>query len=346
MKAVAKIKPGYGNIGIIEMDKPAINNPDDILIRVKSVGMCGTDVSIYKWTPAIEKEYHPALPNVIGHEIAGIVEAVGSKVTRAKVGDHVAVNEHIFCGSCEMCLAGRECVCENRPILGCHINGGMTQYIVVREKNCFVLPPNVPLYAGALAEPLSVGVHAVERVPATAEDVVAVIGAGTIALAIVLALKGIGNRSTFVIGLEQDAFRLNIAKQLGAYAIVAGKEDPLAVIGKMTGKKGPSIVFECAGATESIKMALDICRVGGTVGLVGIAGNPVDIDTSLVVFREIKIVGCRAFYHKTWAATMKLMATVGADVEKLITHRLPLAEYEKAFELIKTGACIKTIIEP
>lgn len=346
MKAVAKIKPGYGNIGIIEMEKPEIRNPDDVLIKVKSVGMCGTDISIYKWSPTVEKEYHPTLPNVLGHEFAGIVEAVGSGVTGIKVGDHVTANEHIFCGTCEYCEAGMTCICQTRPILGCHIHGGMTEYIVVREKNLFILPKNVALHAGAIAEPLSVAIHAVERVPVKPDDIVAIFGAGTIGLGLALVLKALGVKNYFVIGLEHDRTRLEVAKEFGACAIVLGTDDPLTIIQSVTGKKGPNIVFECSGAVEAIKMSIDICRPAGKVGLVGIAGKAQEIDTSRLVFEEKTIVGCRAFYHETWNTTMKLMETIGTDAEKLITHRLPLDRFEEAFELIQSGKCIKTIIEP
>ncbi|KJS81165.1 MAG: hypothetical protein JM58_17605 [Peptococcaceae bacterium BICA1-8] len=346
MRAVAKIKPGYGNMGIVEMDKPKIQKPYDVLIKVKSVGMCGTDVSIYKWTPTVEKEYHPNLPNVIGHEFAGIVEAVGSAVTGIKVGDHVTANEHIFCGTCEYCLAGMECICQTRPILGCHINGGMTEYIVVREKNCFILPENVSLHAGALAEPLSVCIHAIERVPVKQDDIVAILGAGAIGLGLALVLKGLGVKRYFIIGLEKDKARLEVAKEFGAHPIVLGEDEPLTVIQNITGKKGPNIVYECSGAIAAIKMAIDICRPAGSIGLVGIASKAQEIDTSRLVFEEKTIVGCRAFYHKTWETTMKLMETIGNDAEKLITHRLPLDAYDEALELIQSGKCIKTIIEP
>jgi threonine dehydrogenase-like Zn-dependent dehydrogenase len=161
-----------------------------------------------------------------------------------------------------------------------------------------------------------------------------------------LVLKGLGVKNYFVVGLEQDRMRLDVAKEFGAHTIVLGQDEPSAVIQNITGKKGPNIVFECSGATEAIDMAIAICRPAGTVGLVGIAGKPSQIDTSRLVFEEKSIVGCRAFYHKTWNTTMKLMETIGEDAEKLITHRLPLEGFEEAFELIISGECIKTILEP
>ncbi|WP_028307782.1 zinc-dependent alcohol dehydrogenase [Desulfitibacter alkalitolerans] len=346
MKAVAKVGSGYGNMSIIDLDKPQITKPDDILIKVKSVGMCGTDLSIYKWTPSVEKEYRPNFPNIIGHEFAGIVESVGRGVSRIKIGDHVTVNEHIFCGICEFCLKNMECICENRPVLGCHIHGGMTEYIVVREKNCFVLPANVSLHAGAIAEPLSVAIHAVERVPAKEDDVVAIIGAGAIGLGLALVLKVLNVKNYFVIGLEQDAMRLELAKEFGAGAIIVGKEDPIEEIQKATGKKGPNIVYECAGSVQAVDLAIRICRPSGSVCLVGIADKPNEIDTARLVFEEKSIVGSRAFYHKTWETTMKMMAEIGNDAEKMVTHRLPMDSYEEALDLIRTGKAIKVIIEP
>jgi len=345
VKAGAKLSAGYGNFGIIELEKPSIRNDTDVLFRVTSVGMCGTDISIYKWTDTVAKEYHPSFPLVIGHEMSGIVEEVGAAVTKVKVSEHIAVNEHIFCGKCDMCLEGRECICEDRVILGCHVNGALTEYVVVREKNCFRLPADLPHYAGAIAEPMSVAVHALERVPSGNGDVAVVYGVGTIGLALCITLKDAGAQ-VLAAGLENDEKRLDLSAELGAIPVMLGRQDLREELKKL-GKKWADVAYECSGSGKALCDALDIVRPAGCVCEVGIPGADVPIDVGgKIVFREKSIVGTRAFYHSTWDKTMELLTRHGKKAEKLITHRLSIDNFQQAFELITNGSCIKTVIVP
>lgn len=345
MKAGAKMREGAGNFEVIELDRPCLRDENDVLFRVTSVGMCGTDVSIYKWTDTVAKEYHPRFPLVIGHEMSGIVEQVGRNVTRIRVGDHVAVNEHIFCGVCEMCREGRTCICEDRVILGCHVDGAMTEQMVVRELNCFKLPESIPLYAGSIAEPLSVAVHAIDRVPAGAGDVAVVFGVGTIGLGVSLVLVQAGV-TVLAVGIGGDETRLALAKELGAIPLQLGKQDLQEELRKL-GKKWADVAYECSGAAKALNDAIDVIKPAGTVCEVGIPGKDIPVDIGgKIVFREKSIVGSRAFYHKTWGKTMALLESCGGKAEKLITHKLPLEEFEKGIDLITSGACVKVVVTP
>jgi len=345
MKAGAKLRAGPGNFGVIEVEKPVLRNGNDVLFKVTSVGMCGTDVSIYKWTDTVAKEYHPQFPLVIGHEMSGIVEEVGENVTRVKIGDHVTVNEHIFCGKCDMCREGRECICENRVILGCHVDGAMTEYMVVREKSCFKLPENVPYHAGSIAEPLSVAVHALERTPVKPGDTAVVYGVGTIGLGVCLVLAEAG-ATVLAVGVPGDEARLALAKELGAIPVLLGEQAPCDTLQRL-GKKWADVAFECSGAAKALTDAIAVIRPAGTVCEVGIPGGDVPIDIAgSIVFREKTIVGSRAFYHTTWDATMKLLEKCGDKAEKLITHTLPLDEFAKGIELITSGTCVKVVVTP
>lgn len=345
MKAVAKLKEGYGNIGMMEIEKPKLRNEDDVLFRVTSVGVCGTDISIYKWTDTVAREYHPKFPLVIGHEMSGIVEEVGANVTRFKPGDHITVNEHIFCGKCSQCLKGRTCICEDREILGCHINGAMTEYVVVRQMNCFKLPDNIPHNSGCIAEPMSVAIHAVERLPVSKDDVVVVFGVGTIGLSVCIVLLEAGAK-VLAVGTQVDGKRLDIARELGAIPVMLGSQDLLDEIHK-TGKKWADKAYECSGAEMALKQAIEVIEPAGCVCEVGIPGKEIPINVGgQIVFREKTIIGSRAFYHATWDKTMKLLAKSGDKAEKLITHRLPLEKFEDAVKLIQSGECVKTVICP
>jgi threonine dehydrogenase-like Zn-dependent dehydrogenase len=345
LKAGAKLGAGYGKFGLIDIEKPMLKKTDDVLFRVTSVGMCGTDLSIYKWTDTVAREYHPSFPLVIGHEMSGVVESIGSAVTSVKIGDHITVNEHIFCGKCDMCAAGMENICGDRKILGCHINGALTEYVVVREKNCFKLPGSMPYYAGAIAEPISVAIHATERVPVEQGDTAVIYGVGTIGLALCIVLVEMGVR-VFAVGLESDKNRFAVAGEIGATPVNIERHDLREEL-KKHGRKWADIAYECSGSTKALQNALEIIKPAGRVCVIGIPGSDVPIDMGgEIVFREKSIIGVRAFYHNTWNKTMALLDRCGENAEKLITHKLPLREFERAFEFIAKGECIKTMIIP
>jgi len=306
--------------------------------------MCGTDISIYNWTETVAKAYHPEFPLVIGHEMAGIVEEVGKNVTRVKPGDFIAVNEHVFCGECDFCKEGRTSICTSLVVVGCHVNGAMTKYGVIRQKNCFKLPDNIPHYAGAIAEPISVAIHGVERMPVNPGEVVVVLGAGTIGLGVVLALQQSG--ATVIAADLRDDMRLKLAGELGAIPVAMEKEDLMDAINK-TGKRWADKVFECVGVDATIAKSIQIVRPGGSICALGIPGAPVPIDIGNgITLSERVMIGVRTFYYSTWDTTIKLLAERGDQAMKLITHRLPLEEFASAIDLIKSGECIKVIINP
>lgn len=346
MNAVVKVKPEYGGFELISfpMAEPPASN--EVRIRVESVGICGTDLSIYKWTETVAKEYNPVFPFIPGHEFAGIVDAVGTGVSRLKVGDKVAINPHIACGSCDSCQMKREGICENRPILGCHANGGLTQFLTVREQNVFKMPNNVPIYLGSLAEPLSVTVHALERVQQSSDKVAAIIGVGTIGLLQYITCKAAGYSEIVLFGLESDRERMELARKMGAKTVNVEKEDAFQAFEKLTGKRKADVVFEVAGTNDSINFAIELVKTAGKIALVGIAAAATPIDTTKLVFAEKELIGVRAYNLSTWSKTMEMIGKIVPELELLVTHRLPLAETNKAIELLLSRQCLKVIIEP
>lgn len=348
MLAGGKTAPGPGHFETFQIEKPEIKNPTDVLFRVTSVGMCGTDASIYDWSDTVAKEYHPTLPLVIGHEMAGVVEKVGEAVTKFRPGDFITVNEHIFCDDCEFCETGRTCLCQNRTILGCQADGACTDYVVVREKNCFKLPDNVPLYAGALAEPLSVAVHAGERLPIHKGDVVAVFGIGMIGLGVCLVALNAGAH-VVAVDIPKAEEHLKIAEEMGALPVVSspqGVDDILAAI-RGLGKNFADKAFDCSGSAAGLRNALQVIGSGGAVCEVGIPHQDIPVDVAgEIVYKEKTLIGSRAFYHKTWEKTMVLMGEKAGLLDKFITHRLPVERFAEAIELIKSGKAIRAIIVP
>lgn len=346
MRAAAKMRPVKEPFEIIAVPYPDRPEKDEVTIKVESVGFCGTDLSIYKWTETVAKEYRPQFPLIPGHEFSGTIVRAGDEVNRLQVGDKVAVNPHISCNSCEYCLEGKQNICQTRPILGCHANGGLVEYVNVREMNVFKLPDAMPAYLGSLAEPLSVAVHALERVHHDNNRVAAIIGAGTIGLLQYLACKAFGYQTVVIIGLDRDAERLKLAESMGAYTINADKDNLEARMVEITGKKAADVCFEAAGTNESIPLAIDLVKPGGKIGLVGIAAGQTPMDTTKLVFAEKELIGCRAYTLGTWPTTMKLIEKIIPDLARLVTHRLPLAQINDAITLLEQRKCLKVIIEP
>jgi 2-desacetyl-2-hydroxyethyl bacteriochlorophyllide A dehydrogenase len=346
MRAAAKVRPLKEPLEIITL--PFSNQPkdDEVTIKVQSVGICGTDLSIYKWTETVAKEYNPTFPLIPGHEFAGTVEQVGSGVKHLQVGDKVAVNPHISCNECEFCLQGKQNICQNRPILGCHANGGLVEFINVREMNVFKLPESLPIYLGSLAEPLSVAVHALERVHDDRNQTAAIVGAGTIGLLQYLACKAAGYKKVVIFGLDHDVERFKLAESMGAYTVNLDKENAEERLLEITGKKVVDVCFEAAGTNESINLAIDLVKTTGKVALVGIAAGQTPIYTTKLVFAEKDIIGCRAYTLGTWPKTMELMERIIPELSKLVTHRLPLEQINEAIHLIEQRKCLKVIIEP
>ena len=340
--AGGKTAPGPGHFEIFLIDKPELRDENDVLFRVTSVGMCGTDVSIYKWTDTAAR-YNPQWPLVTGHEMAGIVEEVGANVTRFKPGDFITVNEHIFCGECEACKQGRTSICNNRYVLGCHVNGAMTRYMVVREQNVFKLPDSIPHYAGSIAEPLAVSIHAIERMPAEKDDLVVVYGAGTIGLGVVLALIDQGIK---VICADIVQARLDVAAEFGAIPVNTTTQDIMDAI-RAQGKDFADKVYECTGVEPIVKKSFEIVCNCGSICQVGIPGYPIAIEMGAeVAMNEKNIIGTRAFYHSTWDKAIELMARRPEQCTRLVTHRLPLERFPEAIDMMKSGDCIKIVIEP
>ncbi|MDN4609171.1 zinc-dependent alcohol dehydrogenase [Sporosarcina highlanderae] len=346
MMAVIKARPQKEPFELTSVPLPSNPLEQEVTIKVESVGICGTDLSIYKWTENVAREYNPNFPFTPGHEFSGTIVKVGSSVEQLKVGDHVAVNPHMSCNSCDMCLEGNQNICRNRPILGCHANGGLVEYINVRAMNVFKLPHGFPSYLGSLAEPMSVAVHALEKVHSSENKTAVIIGAGTIGLLQYLTCKAAGYSHIFVTGLSQDKERLNLARSMGAKVINIENENPQDAIFEVIGRKEVDVVFEAAGTNESINLSIELVKPTGKVALIGIAASTTPIDTTKLLFSEKQLIGCRAYTLKTWDVTMDLIHTISSDLEKLVTHRFGMNQINEAINLIAERKCLKVIIEP
>lgn len=345
MQAVVKLKGTYGEVRPVELEPPSITN-GEVLVRIAAGGVCGTDVSIYKWPEAIAREYHPDFPLIMGHEFAGTVEAVGPGVKSVRKGQAVAVNPHLYCGRCVYCTGGRPVLCESRPILGCHRNGGWAELVAIPEANLYPLPDNVEPALGALMEPLSVAVHAaVERVPTTPGDTVLITGVGPIGLLHLLVARAAGARHVIITGVSQDRDRLQLAERMGGIPVNVDEQDLGAAVRRVH-PLGADVAYETAGQTPALNAAIGALRKGGRLALVGFISHPSEVETLQLTLAEKELIGVRAYDRNTWLKSSVLLGDVATDLKQLVTHTLPFTEIDQALTLIQERKCIKVLIQP
>ncbi|UCF93729.1 MAG: zinc-binding dehydrogenase [Desulfobacterales bacterium] len=341
MKALVKTKPGIGNVEIRDVVVPKTGD-DQILIEVKAVGLCGTDIHIYY------DEYKSNPPVTLGHEVAGIITEKGKNVKNFEIGSRVTTETYFqTCGECSMCRGGKPNLCPERMSIGSMVNGGMAKYIVVPAANVHALPANIDFVAGSLTEPLACVVHSVlDKTKVMPGDVAVVSGPGPIGLLASQVIKESG-AYTVVIGVESDLKRLRLAEELGAdQTIVANEKDPQEIINELTNGQGADVVCECAGIEASVQTCLKLVRRAGQYTQIGLAGRTVNFDIDQVIFKEICIRGGFASIPSSWTRALKLMEQGKVKTDPLVSHSMPITEWKKAFDLFKEKSGLKIVLTP
>jgi L-iditol 2-dehydrogenase len=319
--------------------------PGEVLVRVRAVGVCGSDVHYYthgKIGPFVVKS-----PLVLGHEMAGVIEAVGPNVTTRHIGQRVAVEPGVPDRTCEFCRSGRYNLCPNVQFMATPpVDGAFAEYVVMPEDFVFPLPDHMTLEEGAMIEPLSVGVYAIHRSGLRAGQDVVVLGAGPVGLVTMQVARAAGAGAVTVVDL--DAHRLEVAKSLGATAIVnASREDPQERVLELTGGRGVDIVFEAAGSAKTAAMAVHLARRGGRVTAIGLP--PEDnfpYPLVMAMAKEVDIVTVFR-YANVYPSAIALVAAGRVDVKGMITHRFTLEHAERALQVSdrREDGVIKALVE-
>jgi L-iditol 2-dehydrogenase len=324
--------------GIREMEMRDVPDPmmvheDDVLIRMKSIGVCGSDVHYYT-TGRIGSQV-VTYPFAVGHETAGVVEKVGKKVTRVKPGDKIALDPAVTCGTCDQCLAGREHTCRNLTFLGCpgQADGSLSEFMVMPERCCFPVPDHMSLDQAALSEPLSVGIYAtrLSGLPATGTDI-GILGCGPIGTSVLLASRVMGARKFYV--TDRLDYRLERAKKAGA--TWTGNPDKEDIVKSISGLEPLSldIVFECCGQQEAMEQAIALLKPGGKIVLVGIPEFDYwSIPADQIRRKEIDIQPVRR-QNQCVQPALDMIAEGKVDVNQMITHHFPFDQTQKAFDLV------------
>lgn len=333
MKAV--IINGPGNLEIVEKPIPK-PGPGEILVKIKYCGICGSDLHAFE-TGFLD----PAI--TIGHEFSGVIEAVGESCKGWSKGDLVTGNNIISCGSCHSCMSSRDNLCREVRRLGITDQGTLAEYAIFPAKDLFKLSEQAPLEQLALTEPLSVALHAVNKVSISHSDSTLIIGAGTIGLAVLTLLKLRDVKSIIVFETNPD--RRNTALQMGASAVVdPGQKNLDREIASLTDNQGINLVFECAGLPETIQEACSRAEAGGKAVILSICYQPVEINFLSLVTQEIDIITAFGKTGGEFREAARMIAEGLIDLSPLITGIIPVEKVAEAFRNPKSGS-IKTLVQ-
>ena len=312
--------------------------PGQVKLRITNTSICATDIEEWQYGPLwVQYESPNALtgqqaPLVIGHETSGHVVELGEGVNNVSVGDRVAVNTVLICGTCFWCMRGQQAVCPNMAVAGFMADGGLAEFMVWPADHMVLLPDHISDVEAPLIEPATVAVHGVRRSGVRAGDNVAVIGCGTVGLLTLQAFKAAGAR---VIAVDVRDQSLKLARELGADETVNCKNENTAAakILELTGNIGPDITAETAGAKETPRMAIEWTRRGGTALLIGIYSTTPEINFNNVVGPEITVIGSVATSPGDLEAAVELVGQGKINVKPLISETVPLSRaIEDGFE--------------
>ncbi|KAL1319271.1 hypothetical protein HN51_071553 [Arachis hypogaea] len=332
---------GVKDLSIQPYPLPSLG-PHDVKIRIKAVGICGSDVHYYKTMRCAN--FIANKPMVLGHECAGIIQELGTQVQSLAVGDRVALEPGISCQTCNFCKGGRYNLCRGMKCFGSastHTHGSLANMVVHPANLCFKLPDNVSLEEGAMIEPLSVGVHACRRANISPDTNVLIIGAGPIGLVVSLAARAFG--SPRIVMVDVDNTRLSIAKDLGAdetilvsTSIQDMEKEVVQIQNAMRSKIHVS--FDCVGYNKTMSTSLNVTTSGGKVCLIGLAQTEMTVPLTPAAAREVDVIGIFR-YRNTWPLCIELLRTGKIDIKPLISHRFGFSqkELEEAFETSARG---------
>jgi threonine 3-dehydrogenase len=342
MQAIVKTHAAPG-IELREVPVP-VPGPGEVLVRVQSASVCGTDLHIFNWAPWAQGRIHP--PLIPGHEFCGAVAGVGQGVTTVSEGDLVSAEMHVACGKCLQCRIGLAHVCQHVRILGVDANGAFASYAIIPETNIWKLSPTIPHDYASLLDPLGNAVHTVLAGPIAAKYV-AVTGCGAIGLFSIAVAKACGAAKVFAI--EVNAHRRGVATTMGAdLALDPAADNVEEQILEATGSTGVDVLLEMSGHPAAMRQGFALLRTGGRASLLGIPSRPVELDFARdIIFKGATVQGINGRkMFETWFQMEALLATGKLNLEPVITHRLKLSDFVQAMELLRTGEAIKVILKP
>ncbi|MEK1850781.1 MAG: L-threonine 3-dehydrogenase [Phyllobacterium sp.] len=338
MKALVKAKAEPG----IWMERVPVPEPgpNDVLIRVKKSAICGTDVHIYNWDKWAQATI--PVPMVVGHEFSGEIAEIGSAVTKYKVGQRVSGEGHIVCGVCRNCRAGRGHLCRNTLGVGVHRPGSFGEYVCIPEANVVPIPDDVSDEVAAIFDPFGNAVHTALSFDLVGEDVL-VTGAGPIGIMGALVAKRSGARKVVITDINPA--RLALARKLGIdYVVDASSQNLTDVMREIGMTEGFDVGLEMSGAAPAFRDMIDKMNNGGKIAILGIAPTGFEIDWNKVIFKMLNLKGI--YGREMFETWYKMIAFVqgGLDLSPIITHRLPIDDFQAGFDAMRSGSSGKVVL--
>jgi L-iditol 2-dehydrogenase len=341
MKAVVKTREGPGHIEFTDVERPQLS-PNKVEVEIRQAAICGTDINIW------HGKHRTNPPVILGHEACGVVSSVGEQVDGWKTGDRVTLETAAeIDGTCLYCKMGVYQLCINRRGLGTKRNGAFAKYCVVRPEILHHLPDNVSFEAGALSNPFAIGLRSVStQARVKAGDIVVISGIGGIGL-IALQVARLEGATVIVLGLPRDEERMALADKLGADVVInLEQQTPDEVVFDMTSGYGADVVLECAGVSASVDTCFRLVRKRGTFGAVGTFSVPIEVDFGAVVRKELRVVGSYGHEWTGMELANRLLSEGKLNGDVLISHKFPISEWQKAFEIMERGEGVRLLLHP
>lgn len=340
MKALVKAEAKTG-LWMQDAPKPEIG-PDDVLIRVHMTAICGTDVHIYNWDEWAQANV--PVPMTVGHEFGGVVEAVGSDVTRVKPGMRVSGEGHVVGEKSRAVRAGRFHLDPDTKGVGVNMPGAFAEYLKIPAFNVVPLPDDVSMEQAAFLDPLGNAVHTATAFDLVGEDVL-ITGAGPIGIMAAAVARHCGARHVVVTDINPDRLKLLVQVAPHAVPVNTTQENLRDVMGRLKMTEGFDVGLEMSGAEPAFNQMVEHLIMGGKIAMLGLPAKPFNLDMSALIMRGITFKGIygREMFE-TWYK-MLAMLQAGLDVSKLVTHRLPAKEFQTGFDAMRSGKAGKVILD-
>jgi L-iditol 2-dehydrogenase len=344
MKAVVKYDNKPFATEMREVPVPTIGE-SDVLVEIAYVGVCGTDPHMHTGA----KTFNFNCPFILGHEFAGKIVEVGKQVKGWKLGDRVTAETHAdYCGQCALCRSNNYHLCRDRKGYGFHCDGAYTKYVKVPQRILHRVPDNVSLKVASITEPFCVAYKSVVCNSAVKPgDTVVVIGPGPIGLLCIEMARLQGATQIVAVGAKGDDERLKLSSEFGAtLAINGSSEDPLPKIMALGDRYGADLVIDTAGPAQTLKLSIEAVRPEGQITKIGWGPKPVDISLDMLIAKSATLKGHFSHTWDVWEKSLVLMGSGQVDLDRVITHELPIDKWAEAFELVETKKAMKVVLTP
>jgi len=314
---------------------------NDVKIKVTHTGICGTDLHIYTWNEWAQRTLD--LPLITGHEFCGIVEEIGPGITHYKPGDHVSGEAHITCGYCRNCRAGKRHLCHKTIGVGIQRDGAFAEYLVIPESNVWPIHKDIPSEIAAFFDPYGNAAHTALSFEMVAEDVL-ITGAGPIGIMAVSICNFVGARHVVI--TDVNDYRLDLARKMGASrAINVSHERISDVFEELNMSNGFDVGLEMSGNPDAFKDMLENMYHGGKIALLGLLPKSTQINWDDIIFKGLHVKGIygREMYE-TWYKMTQMLRS-GLDISPVLTHKLPIDDFQEGFDIMESGNCGKVVLE-